>query len=84
MIAVNGLDKKVCDHTPNVFEKIVAKLHSFFCFLKSSYKTLILVAIVAIASVVITTLVSMMLSYSDSEVFVSSFGTIKTIGIEIY
>jgi len=84
MFANDGLEKKVCGYSPNVFEKIVAKLHSFFSFLNASYKTLILVAIVAIIAVASTTLVSMMLSYSDYDVYVPSLGTIKTIDVEIY
>ena len=68
----------------NVFEKIVAKLHAFFVFLKSSYKTVILIAIVAIISVASTTLVSIMLSDSDYDVYVPSLGTIKTIEVETY
>ena len=41
-------------------------------------------AIVAIASVASTTLVSMMLSHSDYELYVPSLGTIKTIDVELY
>ena len=52
--------------------------------MNASYKTLILVAIVAIIAVASTTLVSMMLSYSDYDVYVPSLGTIKTIDVEIY
>ena len=67
-----------------LYEKIVAQLHSFFCFLKASYKTLFLVAIVAIISVASTTLVSIMLSHSDYDVYVPSLGTIKTLDVETY
>ena len=84
MNASNELKKKVCDYARNVFGKIVAHLHSFYCFLKASYKTLVLVAIVAIISVASTTLVSMMLSDSDYDISVPSLGTIKTIDVEIY
>jgi len=52
--------------------------------LKSSYKTVILIAIVAIISVVSTTLVSVLLSESESEVYLPSLATIKTIDVEIY
>ena len=41
-------------------------------------------AIVAIASIASTTLVSMMLSHSDYEIYVPSLGTIKTIDVELY
>ncbi len=75
----NGL-KKIQD----AFEKIVARLHSFGCFLKASYKTLVLVAIVAVVSVAISSLVAIMLSHSDDEVYLPSLGTIKTIGVETY
>ncbi len=84
MNASNGSKKKVCDYTRNAFEKIVAQLDSFFVFLKSSYKTVILIAIVAIISVASTTLVSIMLSDSDYDVYVPSLGTIKTIEVETY
>jgi hypothetical protein len=79
MNASNGR-KKIRD----AFEKIVAQLHSFICFLKASYKTLVLVAIVAVISVASTSLVAMMLSHSDDEVYLPSLGTIKTIGVETY
>jgi len=84
MNASNGLKKKVCDYARNAFEKFVAQLHSFYCFLKASYKTLVLVAIVAIISIASSTLVSMMLSYSDYDVYVPSVGTIKTLDVETY
>ena len=84
MNASNGLKKKVCDYARNAFEKIVAQLDSFFVFLKSSYKTVILIAIVAIISVASTTLVSIMLSDSDYDIYVPSLGTIKTIEVETY
>ena len=41
-------------------------------------------AIVAIISVASTTLVSILLSESDSDVYLPSLGTIKTIDVEIY
>jgi hypothetical protein len=75
----NGI-KKIQD----AFEKIVAQLHSFICFLKASYKTLVLVALVAVVSVAVTSLVSMMLSHSDNEIYLPSLGTIKTIEVETY
>ncbi len=84
MNASNGLKKKVCDYARNAFEKIVAQLDSFFVFLKSSYKIVILIAIVAIISVASTTLVSIMLSDSDYDIYVPSLGTIKTIEVETY
>ena len=68
----------------NGFKRIWAQFHSFFVFLKSSYKILFLVAIVAIISVASTTLVSILLSESDSDVYLPSLGTIKTIDVEIY
>lgn len=75
----NGL-KKIQD----AFEKIVARFHSFGCFLKASYKTLVLVAIVAVVSVAASSLVAIMLSHSDDEIYLPSLGTIKTIGVETY
>jgi hypothetical protein len=79
MNASNGLKKR-----RDAFEKIVAQLRSFICFLKASYKTLVLVAIVAVISVASTSVVSMMLSHSDDEVYLPSLGTIKTIEVETY
>ncbi|GEM_PF-3501349 len=69
---------------PNAFEKLVARLHSFFCLLKASYKTLLLVVIVAAISVAGTSLVAIMLSHSDNEIYLPSVGTIKTIEVETY
>jgi hypothetical protein len=73
----NGLKK-------NAFEKIASQLDSFVCFLRDSYKTLVLVAIVAVVSVAAASLVAIMLSHSDDEVYLPSLGTIKTIGVETY
>jgi len=80
----NGLKEKERDYAGNAFKKVWTQLHSFFVFLKSSYKILFLVAIVAIISVASTTLVSILLSESDSDVYLPSLGTIKTIDVEIY
>jgi len=80
----NGLKEKERDYTRNALKKIGTQFHSFFVFLKSSYKILVLVAIVAIISVASTTLVSILLSESDFEVYLPSLGTIKTIDVEIY
>jgi len=80
----NGLKEKERDYARNAFKKVWTQLHSFFVFLKSSYKILFLVAIVAIISVASTTLVSILLSKSDSDVYLPSLGTIKTIDVEIY
>jgi len=74
----------VSDFARNSFEKIGAQLNSFFCFLKASYKTIVVVAIVAIIAVASTSLVSMMLSHSDSDIYLPSLGTIKTIHVETY
>ena len=84
MNASNGLKKKECYYALNVFEKIATQLHSFYCFLKASYKTLVLVAIVAVISVASTSLVSIMLSHSDDEIYLPSLGTIKTVEVETY
>jgi len=80
----NGLKEKERDYARNAFKNIWTQLHSSFVFLKSSYKILILVAIVVIISVASTTLVSILLSKSDSDVYLPSLGTIKTIDVEIY
>jgi hypothetical protein len=64
----------------SALRKIVARLR----FLKVSYKLLVLVAIVAILSVAGSALVAILLSESDSEIYLPSVGTIKTIGVETY
>lgn len=70
--------------TPNAPIKNAAKRNSFYRRLKSSYKTLLLVAIVAIISVATTSLVSIMLSNSEDEIYLPSLATIKTIEVETY
>ena len=80
----NGLKEKERDYTQNAFKRISTQLHSFLAFLKASYKTIILVAIVAIISIASTTLVSILLSESESDVYLPSLGTIKTIEVEVY
>jgi len=78
------LKKKVSDFPQNSLEKIGAHLNSFFRYLKASYKTIVVVAIVAIIAVASTSLVSMMLSHSDYDIYLPSLGTIKTIHVETY
>lgn len=53
------------------------------CFSNRSKRTLLLVMIVAIASVTVSTTVAVLLSNRDN-LTVPSFGTIKTIGVETY
>ncbi|PVX26723.1 MAG: hypothetical protein CW691_00440 [Candidatus Bathyarchaeum sp.] len=84
MNAYYNSKKNVHDNARNIFENIWLRLKSFFCFLKESYKTLILVAIVAIASVGITSCVSIMLSDPEYNVYVPSLAVIKTIEVELY
>jgi hypothetical protein len=83
-IGFNGLRDKKRDFARNVFKEIWAKLFSFFLFLKSSYKIIFLMAIVAIISVVGTIIVSILLSSSDYDVYLPSLGTIKTIEVETF
>ena len=72
------------DFAQNVFKGIWNKLHSFFLFLKSSYKVIFLMAIVTIISVAGTIIISILLSSSDYDVYLPSLGTIKTIEVETY
>ena len=58
-------------------------LRNLAAFLNRSKKTLLLVMIVAIASVTVSTTVAMLLS-KRGNLTVSSLGTIKTIGVEAY
>jgi len=60
-----------------------SKIHSFITFLRSSKKTLLLILIVAVASIAITTTISILLSKIDN-LHVPSLATIKTIGVEAY
>ena len=80
----NGSKEKERDYARNVFTRILNRIRSFFGFMKASYKTLFLVAIVAIISVASTTWVSIFLGESDSEINLPSLGTIKTIEVEPY
>lgn len=59
------------------------KLRSFIAFLNCSKKTLLLMMIVTIASVTVTTAISMLLS-KNTNLTVPSLGNIKTIGVEAY
>ena len=59
------------------------KFHSFIAFLRSSKKTILLILIVAIASITITTTISILLS-KIYHLNVPSLATIKTIGVEAY
>jgi hypothetical protein len=70
--------------TPNASGKNAAKRNSFYSRLKSSYKTLLLVAIVAVISVTSTSLVAIMLSNTEDEIYLPSVATIKTIEVETY
>ena len=59
------------------------KFHSFIAYLRSSKKTILLILIVAVASIMITTAISILLSKIYHLNF-PSLGTIKTIGVEAY
>jgi len=59
------------------------QFHSFIAFLRSSKKTVLLTVIVAIASITVTTTISILLSNIDN-LYVPSLGTIKAIGVEAY
>ena len=59
------------------------RFRSFIAFLNSSKKISLLIMIVAIASVAVTTTVSILLS-KTSNLTVPSLGNIKTIGVEVY
>jgi len=59
------------------------RFRSFIAFLKCSKKTLLLIMIIAIASVAVTTTISILLS-KTTNLTVPSLGTVKTIGVETY
>jgi len=58
-------------------------LISFFDILKRSKKTILLLVIVAVASIAVTSLVSIMLNRTQN-VYLPSLGVIKTIEVEAY
>jgi len=60
-----------------------SRFRSFIAFLRSSKKTVLLILIVAIASIAITTTISILLSKIE-KLHVPSLATIKTIGVEAY
>jgi len=64
-------------------ENMRNRLHSFIAFLHSSKKTVLLILIVAVASIAITTTISILLSKIDN-LNVPSLATVKTIGVEAY
>lgn len=59
------------------------RFQSLITFLRSFKKTILLVIIVAVVSITVSSLIAMHLS-SFSNFSVPSFGTIKTIGVEVY
>ena len=59
------------------------RLRSFVAFLRSSKKTVLLILVVAIASIAITTTIFILLNGID-RLRVPSLGTMKTIGVEAY
>jgi len=59
------------------------RIRSFIVFLRSSKKTVLLILIVTVASIAITTTISILLSKIDN-LYVPSLATIKTIGVEAY
>ena len=59
------------------------RLYSRIASLRSSKKTLLLIAVVATASIAITTTVSILLG-KTTDLYIPSFGTVKTIGVEAY
>jgi hypothetical protein len=59
------------------------RIRSFIVFLRSSKKTVLLILIVTVASIAITTTISILLSKIDNLNF-PSLATIKTIGVEAY
>ena len=80
----NRLKKKERDREHDASGKDVTQLHSFLRFLKAQYKTILLVAIVAVISLAGSALISIMLMDIDSDVYLPTFATIKTIGVETY
>jgi len=79
-----GLNKQECNDKQSSSGKIVTQLRSFCRLLKRSYKTVILLVIVAVASVAGSALIAIHLSNSRSELYLPSVATIKTIGVETY
>jgi hypothetical protein len=84
MNASDGLKKQERNDKQSGSGTFLTQLHSFGCLLKRSYKTVILLVIVAVVSVAGSALVAIHLSDSGSELYVPSVATIKTIGVEAY
>jgi len=63
--------------------KMRTRFRSFIAFLNCSKKTLLLIMIVAIASVAVTTTISILLS-KTTNLTLPSLGNVKTIGVEVY
>lgn len=59
------------------------RIHSFIGFLRSSKKTVLLILIVAIASIAITTTIFILLRRIE-DLHVPSLGTMKTVDVEAY
>ena len=66
-----------------ILEKMLKHISAFWCALKASRKTLLLIVVVAVVSIVSTSLLSNMLRTTDN-VYLPSLGTIKTIDVETY
>ena len=67
--------KKTGTNKKNVFSSFFASL---------SKKPLLLVVIVVVLTVVLTSLVSILLINSGSDIYLPSFATIKTVDVEVY
>ena len=60
------------------------RIVSIFSALRASRKTLLLIVIVAVVSIAGTSIISVLLSNSSSEIYIPSLGTIKTIEVEAF
>ena len=60
------------------------RIVSIFSALRASRKTLLLIVIVAVVSIAGTSIISVLLSNSSSEIYMPSLGTIKTIEVEAF
>ena len=84
MTASNEVKKKAHTTRQSASRTIVAKLSFLGNLLKLSYKTVILLVLVAVVSVAASALIALSLSDSGSEIYIPSVATIKTIGVETY
>lgn len=83
MTKSHKIKKEGQNQTQNIVEKLRKQISSLFEPAKKSRKILLLLVIVAISSITVTSMISIMLS-RITNLYVPSLGVIKTIEVETY